>query len=142
MGPVSPRSSRAGWALRKEGGLSSMSPLVFTPFPRDNNVWSRTLLSAPIQWRGMEREGTYGSSELCCCPSQAGAQAGSTMQLPACPWIQRWERGAQRNSSGIRGPGSVPPPKLGWILGTKKPAFETRQNCPALCKAEAAGSTN
>lgn len=56
MGPVSPRSSRAGWALRKEGGLSSMSPLVFIPFPRDNNVWSRTLLSAPIQWRGMERE--------------------------------------------------------------------------------------
>lgn len=47
-----------------------------------------------------------------------------------CSKEQRWDQGSEL------------PPEPRWILGTKKPAFETRQNCPALCKAEAAGSTN
>lgn len=134
MGPVSPCSSRAGWPLGKEGGLCqgrvrksgsgrecgnaqsssarslwgpfspSMSLLVSISFPQDSNLWSRRLLSAPIQCRGMEK-GCMAALSFVVIPARLEPQLAVPCRAPSMsldpamgaqyPEEQRWNQGTR-----------------------------------------------
>lgn len=161
-GPLCPCSSRAGWAPGKEGGLAREGSVAMPGAARPQPLGPFLLLAessgfhpASKGHQSAEQKAALSSNSAermergrVAAPSSAAIAARLEPGL-AAPCRARSSQhgpgasdGAQRNRGGSRGPGSVPPPEPAWILGTKKPAFETRQNCPALCKAEAAGSTN